>query len=62
MKDKYDVFRVYKQRNKVRLVYLEFKLQQYRYGWCISKLKCQKTVETTYLETSKQQTKYRWCC
>ena len=33
IKGKCYVFRVYKQRNKVRLVYSECKLQQYSYGW-----------------------------
>ena len=32
MKNKCDVFNGYKQRNKVRLVYLECKLQQDSYG------------------------------
>ena len=61
MKDKCYVFSCYKQRNKVRLGYLECKLQHDRYGWCIFKLKCQKTIEKIYLETSKQQADYRWC-
>ena len=55
MKGKCLVFKDYKQKNKVCLVYLEFKLRQDSYGWCIFKLKCQKTVETTYLDTSKQK-------
>ena len=59
MKNKCDVFNGYKQRNKVRLVYLECKLQQDSYGWCFFSLKCQKTVERTDLETSKDQTIYR---
>ena len=55
MKGKCYVYGCYKQRNKVCLVYLECKLQQYKYGWCIFKWKFQKTVERKYLETSKQQ-------
>ena len=61
MKGKCHVFSGSKQRNKVCLVYLECKLQQDTYGWCIFKLKRQKKVETTYLETEKQETTYRWC-
>ena len=53
MKGKCYVFSGYKQRNKLCLVYLECKLQQDSYGWCIFKLKCKKTVEKTYIETSK---------
>ena len=59
MKDKYCGFSGYKQRTKVCLVYLETKQQQNRYGSCVFKLKCQKTVERTYLKTSKQKRKYR---
>ena len=36
MKRKCYVFSSYKQRNKVFLLYSEGKLQQDRYGWCIS--------------------------
>ena len=42
MKDKCYVFSGYKERNKDCLVYLECKLQEVSYGWCILKLKCQK--------------------
>ena len=49
MKGKCYVFSGYEQRNKVCFVYLECKLQQDRYGWCIFKLKCQKAVETKQL-------------
>ena len=41
-------FSNYKERNKVCVVYLECKLQEDKYLWCIFKLKCQITVETTY--------------
>ena len=61
MKIKCYVFGGYKQRNNVCFVYLYYKLQQDSYGWCIFKLKCQKTVERTYLETTKQQRRYRRC-
>ena len=37
MKGKCYVFSGFKQRIKVCLVYLEFKLQQESYGWCIFK-------------------------
>ena len=50
-----------KKKKKVSLVYLECKLQQGRYGWCIYKLKCKKTVRRTSLDRSKQQTRYRLC-
>ena len=36
IKRKWCLFSGYKQRNKVSLVYLDGKLQQDRYGWCIS--------------------------
>ena len=42
MNGKYHVFSGYKERSKVRLVYLEGKPQEERYGWCIFKLKCKK--------------------
>ena len=42
-------------------MYLEYKLQEDRYGWYIFNLKWQKMVERRYLETSKQQTRHRWC-
>ena len=58
MNSKCYVFSSYKQRNKVPLVFLEWQLQQDRYGSCIFKWKIQKTVERTYLETSKQQRRY----
>ena len=61
MKGKCYSFSDYKQRNKVCLVYLECKLRQDSYEWCIFKIKCQKTVKRTYLETSKQEKTYRWC-
>ena len=38
MKGKYYVFCSHKQKNKVFFVYLECKLQQDSYGWCILKL------------------------
>ena len=53
------IFTAYKDRNKKWVVYLERKLQEDGYGWCIFMYKCKKTVEKMYLETSKQQTKYR---
>ena len=53
MKEKWYVFAGYKQRNNVWLIYLECKLQQDRYGWCIFKLKLQKTAERRYLERTK---------
>ena len=60
MKGKCCVFNGYQQRNKVFLVYLQWKLQQDGYGSCIFKLKCQRTVEKTYLQKKKQQqTRYR---
>ena len=46
-------FSTYKKRNKVPFVYLQYTLQQYRYGWRVLKLKCQETLETTSLETRK---------
>ena len=55
MKGKRYVFNGYKQTNKVSLLYLECKLQQHRYGWCIFNLKSWEMVEGTYLETSKPQ-------
>ena len=61
MKSKCYVFNGYEQSNKVCLVYLECKLQQDSYSWCIFKLKCQKTVERTYLEIRKQQARYCRC-
>ena len=61
MEGKCYVFSGYKQRNKVCLVYLEWKLQQDTYGWGILKLKCKKTVEKIYLEISKQQRRYCSC-
>ena len=60
MKVKYSIFRGYKQKNKVCLVYLECQLQQDRYGSRIFKWKWQKTDEGIYLERRKQQTTYRW--
>ena len=60
MKSKGYVFSAYEQRNKVSLVYLKCKLQHEKYGGCIFKLKCQRTVERTYLENTKQQTRYPW--
>ena len=42
-------------------VYLECKLQQDRYVWCIYELKRHKMVQRRYLATSKQITRYRWC-
>ena len=56
MKSKYNPFSGYKRRYKVCLVYLEWKLQQDSYGWCIFKLKSQKGVERRCLKRSKQQT------
>ena len=44
-----------------RLLYLESKLEQDKYGWLIFRLECQKTVNGTNLETRKQQTRYRLC-
>ena len=61
MKGKCYVFSCYKQRNKLCLVYLDFKLQQDSYGWCIFKLKYQEKEERTYLETSKQKRRWRLC-
>ena len=61
IKGKCYVFSRYKQRNKMCLLYLECKLQQYRYGWCISKLRGERPVERTSVETSKQQARYCWC-
>ena len=58
MKGKCYLFSGYKQRKNVCLVYLECKLQEDRYSWCIPKLKCQKKLERTYLGKSKQETKY----
>ena len=54
MKRKWFRFRFsgYKERNKVCLVYLEWKLWQDIYDWCLLKLKWQKTAERTYLETA----------
>ena len=59
IKGKCYVLRAYNSRNKVCFVYLERQLQQHRYGLCIFKIKCQKTVETTYLDTSKEETRRR---
>ena len=61
MKVNSDILRCYKQIVKVCLVYLEWKLQQDRYGHCNYKFKCHKTVQRRYLVTSKQQRWYRWC-
>ena len=61
MKGKCYVFSGYKQKNKVRFVNLDYKLEHDMYRWSIFRLKCQKMVERTYLETDKQQTKSRWC-
>ena len=58
MKSKGYVFGAYEQRNKVSLVYLKCKLKHEKYGGCIFKLKCQRTVKRTYLENTKQQTRY----
>ena len=55
------VFRGFKQTSKVYFVFLEGKLQEYRYVSCIYKFKCHKTVERRYLATRKQQARYRWC-
>ena len=49
-----NVFSRYKQRNKERLVYLESKLRQDRYGSCIFKLKCRQTEER-----SERQAKHK---
>ena len=57
IKSKCSVFSSFKQRTKVCMVYLECKLQEYRYGWCLFDLKCYETVYRTYSERSKQQTK-----
>ena len=56
------IFSQYKQRNKVSLVYLLYKLQEERYGLNIFKLKCNKTVERTYSETMKPQKRYYRLC
>ena len=60
MKRKCYFFSGYKQRKNMCLVYLEWKLQQDRYRWCIFKLKYHKTVEKAYLHRRKQQTAHRW--
>ena len=60
MKGKCYVCSGYKQRNNVCLLYLECKMRQERYRWCIFKLKRQKTLKRTNLENAKQQTRYRW--
>ena len=52
MKGKWYVFSGYNERHTMGLVYLQSKVQEDRYGWCIFKLKGQKTEEKTYLETS----------
>ena len=49
----------YEERNKLCLMYLEFKAQQKRYGWCMFELKWQKTAKRTYSEGSKEETRYR---
>ena len=59
MKHKCYAFSGYKQTNNVCFVYLECKLQQSSYGWCISKKKCKKTVEKKYSQKIMQQTRYR---
>ena len=43
-------FSGYKQRNKIDLVYLECKVHQGSYGWCIFKLKGEKIQEKRYIE------------
>ena len=53
--DKSYVFSSYKQRNKVCLVDIECKMQEYRYGWWIFKLQCQEPPERSNLQTSKQK-------
>ena len=60
IKVNWNVFRGSKQTSKVCFVYLECKLSQDRYVWCIYKSKCHKTVERRYLATSQKQTRYRW--
>ena len=56
MKGKCYTFSRYKQTNKVLFLYFQCKRQKDRYGWCILRLNCQKTVERIYLETTKQET------
>ena len=60
MKGKCYIFSCYKERNKVRFVSLERKLQQDRYGWCFFKLKSQKTLERKFLQTSKKINKAKF--
>ena len=60
MKINWDVFRCYKLTSKVFFVYLECKLQQDRYVWCIYKSRCHKTVQRRYLATSKEIIRYGW--
>ena len=52
-------FSSYKKRKKMWLVCLGGKLGDDSYGWCIFRLKCQKTVEIRYLEKNKQERRYR---
>ena len=52
-------FKPLKTNNKVCLVYLQSKLQQERYTWCIYLLKCLKSKEKTHLEANEQQTRCR---
>ena len=54
-KPKWNVYSSYKQRHKIGLLYLEFKLREDKYGWCNLVVKGRKTEEKRYLEASKQQ-------
>ena len=59
MKSKSDAFSGDEQRSKVSLVYLEVKLHQDRYDWCIYKLKHNRMVELRYSQKNKLLEQYR---
>ena len=52
-------FQPFKTNNKVCLVYLQSKLQQDKYSWCIYVLKYLKSKGKTHLDAKKQQKRYR---
>ena len=60
-KQQHDAFNVHRQRNKVRLVSLGFKLHQPRFRWCIYKLKYLKNHRIKYSDSSNHQTRYHCC-
>ena len=56
IKSKCSVFSSFKQRIKVCMVYLECKLQEYRYGWCLFDIKCnERYIEHIQREANNKQ-------